>query len=145
MVMGMSERTRKVRVKAQYVVKSYGSLIHIWEPVFQSNYYYVIAPNYAGYCQVIKHHFDIDVSEEKQHEPLGHTTCYAQESGTLIFIWTREHSPDVIAHECFHAVSFELRARGVRLAEDSDELYAYMIQFLMKSILTNLPKRRKVR
>ena len=134
----MSNSAKGKKKKRQYVVKSYDSIIHIWEPVFQSNYYYVKAKSYEEYCAVVKHHFGIDVRQEKQHEPLGHTTCYEKDGGTLVFIWTKERKPEVIAHECFHALFFELRARGVRMAEDSDELYAYMIQFLMKSILENL-------
>lgn len=125
--------------KKQYVVKKYGdALIHIWEPVFRSNFYYVIAPTYAEFGKVVKHHFDIQIAEKEQNEPLGHTTAFPQDEGTLVFIWTKNNSPDVIAHECFHAVAMELLDRGIKLSGDSDELYAYMLQFLMKSILDNI-------
>jgi hypothetical protein len=134
----MSNKSKRRKKKLVYVVKSYDLIIHIFEPVFQSNYYYVKAKSYAEYCDVVKHHFGIDCHTEKQHEPLGHTTFFEKDGGTLVFIWTKERKPEVIAHECFHALFFELRARGVRMAEDSDELYAYMLQFLMKSILENL-------
>ena len=130
-------------VKPQYISRSYGSILHIWEPVFQSNYYYIIAKDYQEYCAVIKHHFEIESKEERENEPLGHTTCYEGKKGTMVFIWTKERTPDVLAHECLHAVAHELNARGVVMTLSNDEIFAYFLQFLMREIIKFTEIKRK--
>jgi hypothetical protein len=37
-----------------------------------------------------------------------------------------------VAHECFHAISFVLRNLGVRLSEESEEVYAYGLEWLCR-------------
>lgn len=40
----------------------------------------------------------------------------------------------IITHECFHAVSAILRKRGIKLTEESEEVYAYYLEWLFKRI-----------
>ncbi len=70
-------------------------------------------------------------------------------SGNQLVIRTR-HVPEPgdpeLAHEVFHAVHFLMENVGVRLSDDSDEVYAYGIQHLTEQInrrLKPLPKSRK--
>ncbi len=134
----MTNELRGKKKKPNYVCKRYKNIIHIWEPVFQSNYYYIIAKDYKEFCVIAKKCLDCE-PQDADWEPMGHTSCFEKKGvGTLVLIWTKEHKADVIAHECFHAVFQELKVRGVRLSMDSDELYCYMLQLLMKSILEAL-------
>lgn len=50
-------------------------------------------------------------------------------------------SPDVIAHEVFHAVAFLMARIKINLTYDSDEAFAYAIEFLTKKIYANLIKK----
>lgn len=45
-------------------------------------------------------------------------------------------SKGVLAHEIFHAVDMILRTMGFTLSRDSDEAYAYTIQYLTEQIYT---------
>ena len=40
----------------------------------------------------------------------------------------------IVAHEVFHAVDFLMERIGCRLAEDSNEAYAYLVQYLTNKI-----------
>ena len=123
--------------KPNYVCKRYKEIIHIWEPVFQSNYYYIIAKDYKTFCAITKKSLGVE-PKPAEWEPKGHTSCFEKDEGTLVLIWANKNKVDIIAHECFHAVFQELKVRGVSLSLDSDELYCYMLQLLVKSITENL-------
>ena len=47
-------------------------------------------------------------------------------------------SPDIIAHEVFHAVDFLMNKIGMKLTEESGEAYAYAVDYLTKEIYKNL-------
>lgn len=52
-------------------------------------------------------------------------------------LWLKKYPKvgcDVMAHEVFHAVEFLLSRIGMPLTRDSSEAYAYLIQYLTKSI-----------
>lgn len=42
----------------------------------------------------------------------------------------------VIAHEVFHAVHYVMDSVGIPFSDDTNEVYAYHIQFLMEKILS---------
>lgn len=46
----------------------------------------------------------------------------------------------VLQHEIFHAVVFILERVGMKLTPESDEAYAYMIEYLTVQIFKNLSK-----
>lgn len=127
-----------MRKKSVPVSKRFGDVIHVWDAMFTTNYYYVIAPSFAKYLEIVKRRFNVNLPN-KEHEPEGNTTsCFREGSGYLTFIWTRDHSVDTIAHECFHAISGDFEQKGVKLSNESNELYAYAIQFLIREILKHL-------
>ena len=123
--------------KLNYVSKRYKNIIHIWEPVFQSNYYYIIAKDFKEFRQIAKKCLNCEV-KNTEWKPKGHTTCFDCGDGTKVLIWAHKNKIDIIAHECFHAVFQELKVRGISLSMDSDELYCYMLQLLIKSIVEAL-------
>lgn len=52
-----------------------------------------------------------------------------------IFILFKLTTPDIIAHECFHAVNFLLRDRmDCRLDDNTEEVYAYFNQWLVQKV-----------
>ena len=63
---------------------------------------------------------------------LSHTVMGDREMG---LIWCPNSKPDVVAHETLHAVRWYLEERRhIPFSEDTDELYCYMQQFLVKEI-----------
>lgn len=65
-----------------------------------------------------------------------------------IWLWTKHKSIPVLVHEAFHAAHFILDGKGVKLSDDSDEIYAYFISMIVRETLTpsysvKLNKRKK--
>ena len=44
-------------------------------------------------------------------------------------------NPGIIAHEAFHAVIFLFEKIGIKFSYDSEEAYAYLIEYLTNEIL----------
>lgn len=44
----------------------------------------------------------------------------------------------ILAHEVFHAASMLLRSRGMSLVKESEEAYAYLIEFIHRKIVDNV-------
>ena len=58
-------------------------------------------------------------------------------SGLFVVFWLKSSADvPVIVHEAFHAVWYFLRDKGLKLSEDSEEAYTYMLEWLMREILT---------
>ena len=56
-----------------------------------------------------------------------------------VILYLKEKPKDIngyslLAHEIFHCVDLVLRKVGISLSDDSDEIYAYCIQYLTKQI-----------
>ncbi len=61
---------------------------------------------------------------------------------TLIRMYELRDTPDWyghLSHEIFHAVEFLMERIGMKLTSDSDEAYAYCIDYLTKEIYKRLP------
>lgn len=58
-------------------------------------------------------------------------------SGLFVVFWINpEADVPVVAHECFHATWSLLKQKGLELHESSEEAYAYMLEWLLREILT---------
>lgn len=69
-------------------------------------------------------------------------TCQFSSGQTVIWLPNSPQSVDelsVLNHEIFHAVTLILNKVGIRLSEDSEEAYAYLIQYVSKQIYLHLP------
>lgn len=73
------------------------------------------------------------------------TVWIERDKGTAIALWFPSwwHADDaqylsVLAHECFHAAEFVLRARGMKLTDESDEAYAYYIAWMFRNVYLRL-------
>lgn len=71
--------------------------------------------------------------EPNQHR-YASVSYYVDFKGCLI--WFRDPSPGVgvLTHEAFHATRHVLTSSGVGWSEDSEEAWAYFIEWLVKSI-----------
>lgn len=68
------------------------------------------------------------------------------DEGTPVILWipkvpsnTEEYA--ILSHEIFHTISMVLRWAGVSLSEDTDEVYAYMVQYYTLSIFNEMFKK----
>jgi hypothetical protein len=53
------------------------------------------------------------------------------------------YNKGIVAHEIFHAVDFVMNDIGMKLTEESDEAYAYFVQYLTDQIYFRFKKRLK--
>lgn len=106
---------------------------HIYDPIFRQNFWYVCTPTHKQFLSIIKEAGMPPTTVKDMTD--GEMAVYTQDKGTVITIWTKNKNPDILAHEIFHAVSYSLRHKGLPLSDDTEEVYAYLIQFLMKEIL----------
>lgn len=52
---------------------------------------------------------------------------------------------NILSHEAFHIACLTLKTRGVKLSDESEEAYAYLVDYLYKVLLTNLIKLKQER
>lgn len=52
----------------------------------------------------------------------------------VIVILLKETKPGLIAHECFHAVEFLMDYLECKLEENTTEIYAYLLEYLVDRI-----------
>lgn len=64
----------------------------------------------------------------------GHTAVFPCQRVSL---WFRsiEPSPITVAHECFHAAYGALPQLGIKLSDETEEVYAYAIDNLMRLVM----------
>jgi len=120
-------------MKIPYISKQCGKVLHIYDPVYQQNYYYFNCRTHKEYVKLLKSKFNID--REPNEDIGGNCSIHEHRGIFIVFIWTIRRGPDIIAHEVLHAVSWILRNRDIPLKDDTEEAYAYLTQFLMKEIL----------
>jgi hypothetical protein len=61
--------------------------------------------------------------------------CHSEAYKTVVTIWLRPSSGiPIIVHEIIHALTDVLVGRGLRLAPDSDEAFAYYAEWLLREI-----------
>jgi hypothetical protein len=124
--------SRNARSKIEYVAKQCGEILHIFDPVYRQNYYYFNCRSQKDYTSLLKLKFKIELTPKDTD---GAFNVFAQRGTDVCFLWTKGKTPQLVAHEVFHAVSYILRRKGLPLSDDTEEAYAYLIQFLTTEIL----------
>jgi len=60
------------------------------------------------------------------------------ERGVGCFFFAYGETPEIVAHECFHMTLRICEYIGSRLSADSEEVYAYILEFLVRECLVLL-------
>lgn len=89
----------------------------------------------------IAHYLDtihyIEKFEMIPNERAGGHVCSIDDAGCML--WLKDGAwAGLVAHECFHAVHTLLKSREIPLIEETEELYAYSIEWLFNQIVANL-------
>lgn len=104
---------------------------HYYEKVFGINLYW-FRGNRKQYEQLVKKEFqqiapEITIST-------GTFEVYKRNRKWLGVIWLRNHNFGLLVHECFHAIHWSLTDKGITLTDSSEEVYAYLLQSLVKEL-----------
>lgn len=122
--------------KYKYISKWVGNILHIYDFTYRQNYYYIPAKTHKEYQDICWKELKCKI-EDKGKSVGGGFNVFTHKSDTdVCYIWAKEKRD--IVHECFHAISYTLRSRGIKLTDDSDEAFAYAIGFLAEQIFNNL-------
>ena len=83
----------------------------------------------------MKKKFKIEIAPDSQTE--GHFQIITKVNRDIDVgvIWVKDRKDyGTIAHECLHAVQWATNSRGLKLSEDTDEAFAYLLGFLVSTI-----------
>ena len=132
-------RRMKRRIKKQEVShdsKWQGHILNIYDPVFRQKFYFILAETYEEYKVICKRAtFNVAFSDNMKYTNGGFTVIDIE--GVEICLFWANAMPAVV-HECFHAVSYALGSRDIFLTGETDEVYAYYVEFLVEEVLGNL-------
>lgn len=81
---------------------------------------------------MIKKELNVDIDEKKSTD--GGFFVFECMENKICVLWAKNGEQDLIVHEIMHAVSFVLREKGISLSDETDEIFAYLMQFLFKEI-----------
>jgi hypothetical protein len=135
----MSDKRRKKSKKVEYVSKWVGKILHIYDFTYRQNYYFIPAKTHKEYREICKKQLRNDIAPRDKETGGGFNVFnYRKDKTEVCYIWAS--SKRDIVHECFHAISYTLRNRGINLTDDSDEAFAYSIGFLADEIMKSWRK-----
>jgi hypothetical protein len=60
-----------------------------------------------------------------------------RDNGTPLAVWVQQRIAGHVAHEALHAVRGLLQYRGLDLSPASEEAYAYLLEFIVRQVMSN--------
>jgi hypothetical protein len=113
--------------KAKYGIKN------IYCELYNTNIWVSYGTPKDYFIKQVKHELHTDIT--LQHSTNGRYIQFTKDNIAINWIWTNDKSPILLAHEAFHAAHCILQSKGLRLTDDSEEAYAYFIEFIMRKTL----------
>ena len=118
-----------------YVLKHYGKILHIFEPLYRINYYFITAKNWKETKKFIETYFKVDLKPKRDGDKDGYFCVLNKYKTDVGVIWARKNDHINLAHEIMHAVFWAMYERGIDLSFEGEEAFTYLHTFLMRSIL----------
>lgn len=107
---------------------------HIYDPIFKQNYYFINCKTHKKYREIVKKELQLEI-EEKKYPTDGGFQLIEKQGNPIALFWGDKNKPEIIAHECLHAISEVMRDKQIPLTYDTEEVYCYLLQWLMREIL----------
>lgn len=109
-------------------------LIHIYDEMFQANIYVSYGVSKDDFIKQIKKYLGLDYDKDKLRN--GKMAVFFNDKGEeIVWIWTESKQVDILAHEASHATNYILSRAGIKLSDDSDEAFAYYIQYIINKVI----------
>lgn len=119
----------------------------IYEPVFKACVYFVLAPSEEKLIQHIREVFKIEPEGMDKDEMIGdsHGMITIQEG--IIFLWIntsdkKKQNISTLVHETQHLAVNILGSKGIKLDENSQEVFAHYQQHLFDVFLECLERKK---
>lgn len=113
---------------------------HIFNELYQTNFYYVDTDIHSKFQKIIKKELGLDIPHKPTGVSGGFTTIENKDHpGNIIgLLWAPSKNIPILAHECLHAVIWDLDSKGIELSHESEEAYTYYLQFLLHAIINKI-------
>jgi hypothetical protein len=85
----------------------------------------------TDYLSAVKKYASTHVVDSTDDELAG---CFVEDDAMTVIFKAEEVSDRLIAHEAVHIVSYVLGNRGTQLTDDTEETYAYTLEYIFDKI-----------
>ena len=106
---------------------------HIWEDLYKVNIWWFQGPR-KQYTALVYKELKLkaaDIGDTVR----GRVEHFIADGQPLPIIWLRHKNIADLAHEVFHVVHWIMKYKGIYLSDDSEEAYAYLLEYLMEEIM----------
>jgi len=107
----------------------------IYDQTFRQNYYVSYGVSQKYWQKQVKKFLNIDT--EINEDAGGRTVEFITNQGNVTWIWTQTKDISILSHEVLHAIFFTLSNRNTFLEENTQEIFCYQVQMLIRLILEN--------
>jgi hypothetical protein len=114
---------------------------HIWVDLFTTNFYWIR----CSQAEFVKR-LELTFHVKEKEEPEGDGFFIEAENSRIGFgiIWISDKSdPGTLAHECLHAAKWMLERKRISFSGDTEEIYAYCVQYLFNKISSYEHKKKQ--
>lgn len=122
--------------------KKLGKFLRINDRVYRAGFSIYFGGDYVLAANEFKNFvgFDFNVPEITSDAHTFYNTDFKN-----VMIWFKEKypSPCLVAHECFHAAHYILGRTGLKLTDDSEEAYAYYLEYLIREISYSIARKHR--
>lgn len=111
------------------------------DPIYGFHYLVQVGGDLNQQIAHFSKHLGVD-SWQVQENPnrYGHFFAYrGRKNGGLWFRTPKR--PEVVAHECFHATSYAFECLELPLKEDTEEVFAYYLQWMVAEVVKGMQRR----
>lgn len=118
-----------------YVSKKFKDCVHIFDPIFRQNYYVFYNEKKELYYKFLKENKAEYEEDQFINGQFKHIVVDNTEIGVL---WAVDTS--ALTHEALHAVNWCLWGRGIDHNDETEEIFAYMQNFIIDRTLEEYSK-----
>lgn len=105
----------------------------LWESLFKENIYFGVGHRHK-FIEACKKQLGCTITTTAVRGSMNSITFKMEDKTerSAIVIWiAKPYDIEALYHECFHAISHILRNIGVPLCEETEEVYAYYLEYLV--------------
>jgi hypothetical protein len=106
-------------------------VITVHDPVYTATYKIVYGAPFKQFASLVKHTCN-EILEDSSCDGL----CFVSSKPNYIWVYTEERKLTILIHELHHAMFRVLDSRGIKLNRETEEVYAYYIEYLTNAILS---------
>ncbi len=103
---------------------------HIYDPIFRVNYYYFLTKSEGEFIKGINKQFNKNFCIPTEETKSGGFMVFVKKNTDICCFWAKSQSE--LAHEIIHCIAYTLIEKGIKLTDDTDEIYAYYMEYLLR-------------